>query len=133
MQLLVVPEQYDTDLFFIQVECNAKQTAGECHDLLVTNAWKSRKRRDSGGNFCDDAHFMGSQLRREVLTTLMQIREGALDCGLQDSGRCSHLAPTRATVSVSGAFAVSGFGVALMAGGDCVSTRSLTFLLNPVR
>ena len=41
VQVLVVPEQDDADLFFIQVECNAKQTARECHDLLVTNAWKS--------------------------------------------------------------------------------------------
>jgi hypothetical protein len=86
VQVLVVPEQDDTDLFFIQVECDAKQTAREHYNLFVTNTRKSGKCRDSGRDFCDDAHFMRSQLRREVLATLTQHREGLLNCGLQDSG-----------------------------------------------
>src|SRR5664279_1842028 len=133
VQALVVPEQDDADLFFIEIECYAEQTSRECHDLLVTNAGETRECRDPGGDFCDHTHFMGSQHCREVRATPMQPREGPLYCGLQDSDRCSHLDPTGATGFGSGAFAVSGLGVGLIAGGDCASTRLLTFLLNSVR
>jgi len=40
VQALVVPEQDDTDLFFIEIECNAKQTLGTSQSL-VTNAGKT--------------------------------------------------------------------------------------------
>jgi len=41
VQATVVPEQDDTDLFFIEIECNAKQTGWGTSHRLVTNAGKT--------------------------------------------------------------------------------------------